>query len=1087
MNSLQAVKKCLWCGGSSLAHISSRADGVRVLKCRNCHLIMLGEIPEAIDDHYYVEDYYNGGLNNIDTGYAETYDLMAPAFLFWQSCIVKYLATNSDKFLEIGSATGNLLDIIRENQPRLKIFGIDVSEYAVKISKLKGHEVMHGRIEKVHFEEKMDMIFSSETMEHLDDLKAFLGGVKENMKKDGAFLFYVPSVVEEHLIKEGSSYIRLSNNLEHVLHFTPDFLQKELKRFFNKKVFIKELDAGFGPFIVGLVTDDAEKLNKINILFEALDLERFDSIVDQSSSEALLVLALKFGKFEYADLILEKIKNNIVDEKQILLYEALAAYHKGQLIKSNDFLERYIKINPASNFAIKSLLANGRILNTIYEEKINQNALSEEKLFEAQNQIRELYGSRLIRAAVVSRELIGKIRRKINQKRNKLRGLHRKIIILVLPVKVRRLLKKLIVYLRYKDIPYSNTLSESEFLCSVVIPFYKKEATVFQTLDSLKLQTFQDFEIILVNDGSPDRNTASVLSEISRKFPDIIIINQINSGVAAARNKGINRAKGRYIICLDADDKLEPTYIEKMAMILEAKPELGLVTSDMKIFGVRNEIYIQEQYSSRRLLENNMVTTAAMFKKEAWAVVGGYTSGIGYEDWDFWLKLAEKGFFGIKIPESLFNYRTSISSRYTDDKANHQKNYKKIKRMHASYNTKINKLIKFKKRNNYLVDPVKTFINLNNPSSYRKNTSKELPTLMIVMPWMNMGGAENLTYSFCNEIKEKYNIVFVTLLKSDNNWEFKFREVSEDIYHLYNLFGEDKDLKREFIINYLKTRSVGVLHIVHNGNIFEDLSEIKNQVSRLNVIVTMFNDRVDFFQKAIDQAKYIDLFTTDNGKVYAEYIRLLGSRKKKLLLPNGIDTKNTFNPKNYNRNAIRKNLEIKEDEVACFFIGRLSVEKNPNVVVEVAKKIKKIKFFIVGDGPMKPQIEASTKIKKNNVRYLGYSDRIPEYLIAADIFLLPSSIEGFPLSLIEAMSMGVVSIASNVGAISDVIDEGKNGYIINPPGSVKEIVKILSSSSMNHKQLKQKGLLARETVENKFSLDVLRKNYINTYDEILKK
>ena len=84
----------------------------------------------------------------------------------------------------------------------------------------------------------------------------------------------------------------------------------------------------------------------------------------------------------------------------------------------------------------------------------------------------------------------------------------------------------------------------------------------------------------------------------------------------------------------------------------------------------------------------------------------------------------------------------------------------------------------------------------------------------------------------------------------------------------------------------------------------------------MNVIVTMFNDRVDFFQKAIDQAKYIDLFTTDNGKVYAEYIRLLGSRKKKLLLPNGIDTKNTFNPKNYNRNAIRKNLEIKEDEVA---------------------------------------------------------------------------------------------------------------------------------------------------------------------------
>jgi SAM-dependent methyltransferase len=421
------VKNCLWCGASKLFKIAERKDSVGIKKCDNCKLVMVDQIPNNIDEFYYVEEYFNAGESNIDTGYAETYELMAPAFLFWQSALIDLISGGKElNFLEIGCATGNLLDIIAVNQPKLKIHGMDVSEYAVNAARQKGHEAIAAHIENYKYNPKMDIIFSSETMEHLDNLRVFLEGVKNNLKSDGSFLFYVPSINEKDAINEGRDYIRFTRNLEHLLHFTPEFFQIEMESFFNRKVIIQEFDTGFGPFIVGLVSNNQQACKKLQQTFNSLVSENLPRPKDKHILKNLTVIALKFGKFDFAQKLMEELNKYTLGKQDTLILGGLAGYHKGELITSNKQFEEYLKTSPGGYFGIKSLLANERALNRIYleeisslKEKLADNNKLETRAYKAENELLELKQSKLVGTSIKARVLVGKTLNPIRNKKKK--------------------------------------------------------------------------------------------------------------------------------------------------------------------------------------------------------------------------------------------------------------------------------------------------------------------------------------------------------------------------------------------------------------------------------------------------------------------------------------------------------------------------------------------------------------------------------------------------------------------------------------------------------------------------------------------
>lgn len=620
-------------------------------------------------------------------------------------------------------------------------------------------------------------------------------------------------------------------------------------------------------------------------------------------------------------------------------------------------------------------------------------------------------------------------------------------------------------------------------LVSIIVPYYNRADTIDATLTSLQQQTFQDFETIIVNDGSTDQVSIDRLAEISKQHPFVAVKNQDNHGVAVARNNGIKAARGKYIICLDSDDIIEPTYIEKCTAVLEANPDTGIITTYKKNFGVSSEAYHIAPYNPLELFDNNMVITAAQFRKEAWEQSGGYTSDIGYEDWEYWLKLAEHGFWGKLIPEELFNYRVALSSRFTEDKEIHWSNIKKIHQLHHKYKSTVKSLLAQRKTIS-VATPETAFVNISKATQYTK-PPKDKRNILITLPWMTFGGAESLVVNFCSQMQNDFNVSFMTGLKSEHEWEYKFREITPNIYHLANLF-DDPALQIEFVSNYISTRKIDTLHIVHHGVLFPMLPEIKKRHPKLRVIVTMFNDVAEQFSLATNYAGYIDEFTSDNAKVINHYRQLLGYGIKGRVIPNGIDCSDVFRLDLFDREAVRKDLALAENDLAIFFVGRLSSEKNPDVFVRVAHEVankgnKKARFFIVGDGGMRPEIESLiTELKVTNITYLGYQSDVAHFMSAADVFVLPSSAEGFPLTMIEAMAMRVVVVASDVGAVAEVLENGYDGYVV-APGSVEEITEAILSLSGDSSLLNKMKKRSRQKVEEKYSILQLGKNYTNLY------
>ncbi len=195
---------------------------------------------------------------------------------------------------------------------------------------------------------------------------------------------------------------------------------------------------------------------------------------------------------------------------------------------------------------------------------------------------------------------------------------------------------------------------------SVVIVSYNYGRYLAEAVESALNQTFRDFEVIIVNDGSTD-DTAEVADGLRRSHPNqqITVINQANAGQPAiSRNNGIERAKGEYILCLDADDKIAPTMLEKCFQILETDTTVHIAYTDRLDFDGVDQVVRAREYSFHVLRHANHISHCALFRRKVWEEVGGYRTNVkGCEDWDFWVAAGAKGYVGRRIPEALFMYR----------------------------------------------------------------------------------------------------------------------------------------------------------------------------------------------------------------------------------------------------------------------------------------------------------------------------------------------------------------------------------------------------------------------------------------------
>jgi cellulose synthase/poly-beta-1,6-N-acetylglucosamine synthase-like glycosyltransferase len=185
-----------------------------------------------------------------------------------------------------------------------------------------------------------------------------------------------------------------------------------------------------------------------------------------------------------------------------------------------------------------------------------------------------------------------------------------------------------------------------------VIPAYQAAAYIEATLDSVLAQTFTDYEIIVVNDGSPDAGQLEAVLEPYRSR--IQYISQDNQGPAGARNTGINVARGEYIALLDADDLWNPNHLEAQLAVLRGNPSIDMVYADARIFGgvpedghTVMEFCPSEGEVSFEALVTRRCTVhicVSLVRRQALLDAGPFDTAFrGTEDIDMWLRIVRRG------------------------------------------------------------------------------------------------------------------------------------------------------------------------------------------------------------------------------------------------------------------------------------------------------------------------------------------------------------------------------------------------------------------------------------------------------------
>jgi hypothetical protein len=193
---------------------------------------------------------------------------------------------------------------------------------------------------------------------------------------------------------------------------------------------------------------------------------------------------------------------------------------------------------------------------------------------------------------------------------------------------------------------------------TVVITCFNYGAYLEQAARSVLDQTFGDLEVLIVDDGSTDDSLA-VARAVAACDPRVEVLAQENSGQPAIpRNRAIERAGGEYVVCLDADDLLEPEMVARCAAVLDGEPLAGMANPQLQEFDGGDVRHRQHDWSVETLRRGNVYPCTTMFRRAAWAAAGGYSTNVrGYEDWDLWLGIAEAGWEARPAPGALFFYR----------------------------------------------------------------------------------------------------------------------------------------------------------------------------------------------------------------------------------------------------------------------------------------------------------------------------------------------------------------------------------------------------------------------------------------------
>lgn len=655
-------------------------------------------------------------------------------------------------------------------------------------------------------------------------------------------------------------------------------------------------------------------------------------------------------------------------------------------------------------------------------------------------------------------------------------------------------------------------------LVTVLMPVYNAERFLKQAIESVLNQTFRDFEFLIINDGSTDESVSIIQSYTDERIS--LIHNEKNCGVIDTLNKGISLAKGKYIARMDADDICTPTRFERQVQYLEQHPKIAVLATHIFQINAEEEKLGTWDKDIQNNVPEDIFRTMAKTCCIAHPTVMMQTiiareylynkKQKGSEDWDLWMRLLSDGKRIDKVPEFLLRYRMHAASVTAIHNSNVRLE-KKINKVRFTFLKGRLRKLRFKKFELFVVIAIiRTFardIQLNHlPNWLRfwkrlftlsffqakkdynllKSAVNETPNengIFFFFPYTHVGGAEKVHALITETVKDKAPWIFFTGFSANKKFLPLF-EQNGKIFDIVNGIRHPffKNRSQQLILNAIEQCAQPVVFGCNNLFFYELIPLLSKRVKVIELMhdfrydgeeavykpyLTHFlrcDERIYISERAIEQTKKfyransVEHIYTDRLKYIANYV----------------DVPAVYEPK------------TDSDSLTIIYVGRGTEEKRAFLIGELASycfaKELPVQFIIVGD------IEPPAELKNNpSIQFTGELtdvNQLKAIYKKADILLITSKREGFPMAIMEGMAHGVIPVSTPVGDIPKHIQPGQTGFLtssIDPHRVIDEMEMLIQLLIEQKEKRAQLSKNAFEYAKTNFS----KEKFIAAYRKIL--
>ncbi|WP_051217461.1 glycosyltransferase [Paenibacillus assamensis] len=649
---------------------------------------------------------------------------------------------------------------------------------------------------------------------------------------------------------------------------------------------------------------------------------------------------------------------------------------------------------------------------------------------------------------------------------------------------------------------------------AVIIPCYNYGAYIEETVESVLTATYHNYEIIIVDDGSTDQHTIEVLREL-QQHNRVTVVRQLNGGLSSARNTGILATDADYILTLDADDLIDPTFIEKGVWLLNKYPDYAFVYPLVQLFGEVNYVWNTLPYNYDYLKVKNFIPATIIMRRTAWETVGGYDNSMreGFEDWEFVIRLGKHNLIGLHIDEILFYYRKHKGSMLEGSnkkraklmgviKSKHKDIYSIWKLLRSIFVFIIvelrwrsqQKLASLQKRLlsfipvEYKEKLKKFLINMKNNRTYESTLQAPIESkleqgsagtnnVMVILPWLEVGGVETVFLNLISALKMEYNFFIVTTAGSEHQpMKREFANHVKSIHDISSFVNNEQD-KLEFIAYLIEKNDISIVHISNSQLGYRAAKYIKATCPDVKIVDTLHMEEPwaawDYFNYSKSYSEFLDrrVVLTQSQKQ-----RLVSENKHQIVdvIPNGIQVSSLCVSKS------------SDDPFIIGFIGRMVAQKHPLLFIRVAKEISlrklPIQFIIVGSGPLEKLVkkEITKQGLQHLIRYEEATRDVKSIFNRIHALCAPSLREGFPMIGLEAMEACVPIVATDVPGWNDLIEHGTNGLLAESESNLlaEQCITLYENHILRNRIIDK----ARSCVEDIYSIKRMIEEYKKVYE-----